>query len=65
MKKINKKDFISLYKMNRLWGDGRLEAAYWALRGKAFLTSFEGRLLENQIPNPDPDIEDKWWQAIK
>lgn len=67
MKKINKKDFISLYKMNRLWGDNMLEAAYWALRGKAFLTSFEGRLLEDQIPNPnlDIDIEDKWWQAIK
>ena len=65
MKKVNKKDFISLYKMNRLWGDGRLEAAYWALRGKAFLTSFEGRLLEDQIPNPNPDIEDDWWQAIK
>jgi hypothetical protein len=46
---MNKKNFISLYKMNRLWGDSRLEAAYWALRGKAFLTSFEGRLLEDQI----------------
>ena len=65
MKKINKKDFISLYKMNRLWGDNILEAAYWALRGKAFLTSFEGRLLEDPIPNPNPDIEDDWWQAIK
>ena len=65
MRKINKKDFISLYKMNRLWGDGRLEAAYWALRGKAFLTSFEDRLLEDQILNPNPDIEDEWWQAIR
>jgi len=65
MKKINKKDFISLYKMNRLWGDGRFEAAYWALRGKAFLTSFEDRLLEDPIPNLNPDIEDDWWQAIK
>ena len=65
MKKINKKDFISLYKMNRLWGDGRLEAAYWALRGKAFLTSFEDRLLKDPIPNLNPDIEDDWWQAIK
>ena len=62
---MNKKDFISLYKMNRLWGDSRLEAAYWALRGKAFLTSFEDRLLEDQISNSDPDIEDEWWQAIK
>lgn len=65
MKKINKKDFISLYKMNRLWGDNILEAAYWALRGKAFLTSFEDRLLEDPIPNLNPDIEDDWWQAIK
>ena len=65
MKKINRKDFISLYKMNRLWGDGRFEAAYWALRGKAFLTSFEDRLLEDPIPNLNPDIEDDWWQAIK
>ena len=63
MKKINKKDFISLYKMNRLWGDSILEAAYWALRGKAFLASYEGLLLEDQIPNPN--IEDEWWQAIK
>jgi hypothetical protein len=46
---MKKKDFISLYKMNRLWGDSRLEAAYWALRGKAFLISFEGRLLEDKI----------------
>jgi hypothetical protein len=61
---MNKKNFISLYKMNRLWGDGRLEAAYWALRGKAFLTSFEGRLLEDQIPNPATDPEDKWWQQV-
>ena len=76
MKKINKKDFISLYKMNRLWGDNILEAAYWALRGKAFLTSFEDRLLEDPIPiissdgteayeTSNPDIEDEWWQAIK
>lgn len=63
MKRINRKDFISLYKMNRLWGDNRFEAAYWALRGKAFLTSFEDRLLEKQISNPD--IEDEWWQAIR
>ena len=26
-----------------------LEAAYWALRGKAFHSSFEDRLLEKQI----------------
>lgn len=62
---MNKKDFISLYKMNRLWGDSILEAAYWALRGKAFFTSFEDRLLEDQIPSPNPDIEDEWWQAIR
>ena len=49
--------------MNRLWGDSIPEAAYWALRGKAFLTSYKGLLLEDQIPNPD--IEDEWWQAIK
>lgn len=60
---MNFKNFISLYKMNRLWGDSILEAAYWALRGKAFLASYEGLLLEDQIPNPN--IEDEWWQAIK
>ena len=76
MKRINRKDFISLYKMNRLWGDNILEAAYWALRGKAFFTSFEDRLLEEQIPiissdgteayePSNPDIEDDWWQAIR
>ena len=73
---MKKKDFISLYKMNRLWGDNMLEAAYWALRGKAFLTSFEGNPLTEQIPiissdgteayePTKPDIEDEWWQAIK
>ncbi len=65
---MNFKKVISLYKMNRLWGDSRLEAAYWALRGKAFLTSYEGRPLTEQILtelNQNPDTEDKWWQAIK
>jgi hypothetical protein len=65
---VNIKDVISFYKMNRLWGDSRLEAAYWALRGKAFLTSYEGRPLTEQILtelNQNPDTEDKWWQAIK
>ncbi len=64
---MNFKKVISLYKMNRLWGDSILEAAYWALRGKAFLTSFESNPLTEQIPdpNPNPDIEDEWWQAIK
>ena len=60
---MNFKKVISFYKMNRLWGDSILEAAYWALRGKAFLASYEGLLLEDQIPNPN--IEDEWWQAIK
>ena len=49
MKKVNFKNFISFYRMNRLWGDNTLEAAYWALRGKAFHSSFEDRLLEKQI----------------
>jgi hypothetical protein len=35
--------------MNRLWGDNVLEAMYWALRGKAFTVSFQGRLIESQI----------------
>ena len=33
---MNFKNFISSYKMNRLWGDSIPEAAYYALRGKAF-----------------------------
>ena len=49
MKKINFKSFISFYRMNRLWGDSMLEAAYWALRGKAFHTSYNGILLNKQI----------------
>jgi len=49
--------------MNRLWGDNMLEALYWALRGKAFLASFEGRLIEHQLTQSD--VEDAWWQAIK
>ena len=73
---MNFKNFISLYKMNRLWGDNMLEAFYWALHGKAFTASFEDRLLEEQIPiissdgteayePSNPDIEDEWWQAIR
>lgn len=68
MKRINRKDFISLYKMNRLWGDNRFEAAYWALRGKAFHVSYEGRPLTKQILTEiqqNPNIEDEWWQAIR
>jgi hypothetical protein len=49
--------------MNRLWGDNTLEALYWALRGKAFLASFEGRLIEHQLTQSD--VEDAWRQAIK
>jgi len=49
--------------MNRLWGDTVIEAAYWALRGKAFTISFQGRLVEQQISQSE--IEDAWWQAIK
>lgn len=42
MKKIiNIKHFVRLYKMNRLWGDNVIEAAYYSLRGKAFTASFE------------------------
>jgi hypothetical protein len=49
--------------MNRLWGDTVIEAMYWALRGKAFTISFQGRLIEQQISQSD--IEDAWWDAIK
>ena len=44
MKKIiNIKHFVRLYKMNRIWGDSLLEAAYYSLRGKAFVAQFESR----------------------
>ena len=46
---MNFKNFISSYKMNRLWGDSIPEAAYYALRGKAFHVSYEGRPLTKQI----------------
>lgn len=49
--------------MNRLWGDNMFEASYWALRGKAFTASFQGRILETQITQDE--IEDAWWDAIK
>lgn len=63
MKRLNPKNIVRLYRMNRLWGDNMLEALYWALRGKAFFTSFEGRLIEHQLTQGD--LEDAWWQAIK
>lgn len=34
--RINPKNIARLYKMNRSLGDNRLEAAYYALRGKVF-----------------------------
>ena len=46
---INIKNFKQFYKMNRLWGDGIWVASYYALRGKAFMASYEGKLLEEQI----------------
>ena len=47
--RFNPRNIVRLYRMNRLWGDTMLEAAYWALRGKAFLASLEGHLIEEQI----------------
>ena len=47
--RFNPRNIVRLYRMNRLWGDTILEAAYWALRGKAFLASLEGHLIEEQI----------------
>lgn len=44
-KRINIKHFRRLYKMNRLWGDSVIEAAYYALRGKAFTVQFESRII--------------------
>ena len=66
--KMNFKNFISSYKMNRLWGDSIPEAAYYALRCKAFHVSYEGRPLTKQILTEiqqNPNIEDEWWQAIR
>ncbi len=65
---MNEKNFISFYKMNRLWGDSIFEAAYWALRGKAFHVSYKGRILDEQTLNEikqNPNTEDEWWQAIR
>ena len=45
----NIKNLKRFYKMNRLWGDGIWVASYYALRGKAFTASYQGRLLEEQI----------------
>ena len=63
LKRLSRRHIVRLYKMNRLWGDTVIEAAYWALRGKAFTASFRGRLVEQQITQSD--TEDDWWQAIK
>ena len=63
LKRLSRRHIVRLYKMNRLWGDTVIEAAYWALRGKAFTASFRGRLVEQQIAQSD--TEDDWWQAIK
>jgi hypothetical protein len=63
LERLSRRHIVRLYKMNRLWGDTVIEAAYWALRGKAFTVSFQGRLVEQQIDQSD--TEDDWWQAIK
>jgi hypothetical protein len=47
-KRINIKHFRRLYKMNRLWGDGVIEATYYALRGKAFTVQFESRIKNDE-----------------
>jgi len=32
------------YRSNRRWGDSRIVALFWALRGKSFETNFRERL---------------------
>lgn len=54
---INFKNFARLYRMNRLWGDNILEASYYSLRGKAFMTPYRGTLLDKQIITK-PKIDD-------
>lgn len=43
MKLIKYKHFIRLYKMNRIWGDNRFKAAYYALQHKALVAVFKSR----------------------
>ena len=55
----NIKSLKQFYKMNRLWGDGIWVASYYALRGKAFSASYQGRLLEEQIVIGNTDVKQK------
>ena len=71
MGRLKPKHIVRLYRMNRLWGDSMLEATYWALRGKAFTTSFQSRLIERLITESEieqvtkHELDDAWWDAIK
>ncbi len=71
MNRPSRRHIVRLYRMNRLWGDTVIEATYWALRGKAFTISFQGRLIEHQITESEieqatkHELEAAWWQAIK
>lgn len=53
------KNFVRLYKMNRLWGDNIFEALYWAFRGKAFTASYRNSLLDKQIIT-ELETDDSW-----
>lgn len=44
IKRINPKNIARLYKANRLLGDNRLEALYYALRGKSFPVILSGSI---------------------
>lgn len=47
----NIKYLKQFYNMNRTWGDNIWVASYYALRGKAFTTSYLGDLIEKPISN--------------
>lgn len=55
----NIKSLKRLYKMNRLWGDNIWVASYYALKGKAFSASYQGRLLDEQITIDNNVVEQK------
>jgi hypothetical protein len=55
----NIKSLKRLYKMNRLWGDNIWVASYYALKGKAFSASYQGRLLDEQITIDNSVVKQK------
>jgi len=55
-----------IYQNNRMWGDGVLEAAWYALRGKTFGTEWRVRYDDSKRPiNHDDWLDDEGYDDFR